>query len=141
MSILLLQYLIVFFAACGFGISLYIFIAVESKKTLVCPIGTECNDVVQSKYAKTFGISNAIAGVFYYGFTAVSYVAFSLQPDLLAVPYWLSVASLATVVALVFSIYLLFIQGAVLKRWCFWCVTSAICTIAIFALIALIRFS
>ena len=141
MSILALQYLIVFFAACGFGISLYIFISVESKKTLVCPIGTKCNDVVQSKYAKTFGISNAIAGVFYYGFTAVSYLAFSLRPELLLVPYWQSAASLATVGALLFSIYLIYIQGAVLKRWCFWCVTSAICTTAIFILLAVIRFS
>ena len=140
MTILALQYLVVFFAACGLAISLYIFIAVESKKTLVCPIGTKCNDVVQSKYAKTFGVSNAIAGIIYYGFTAVTYLAFSLQPALLQVPYWQVVASLATVGALLFSIYLIYIQGVVLKSWCFWCVSSAICTTVIFAILTYIRF-
>jgi len=133
--ILFFQYLTVAFALIGLGISLYIFTRVESKKVLVCPIGTECNDVVQSKYAKTFGISNSILGVFYYAITAFSYMAFSLRPELTALPYWQSALVGATVLALIFSIYLIFIQGAVLKKWCFWCVSSAICTLAIFILL------
>lgn len=134
--LLLLQYLTVVFSLCGLVISVYIFTSVKAKKVLVCPIGTKCNEVVRSKYATTFGISNSILGIFYYGITAASYMAFSLRPELLQVAYWGSAVAMATALALIFSSYLIFVQGVVLKKWCFWCVSSSLCTLAIFILLS-----
>ena len=123
--------LLVLFALAGFAISSYIFIRKHKKQRLVCPMGGKCDLVTSSRYANTFGIPNSLVGMGYYAATALVYglpsvisnVSFAaLNPAF----------KLATLGAFLFSVYLTFIQGFVLKSWCSWCVFSAICTTGIF---------
>jgi len=56
---------IAFAAAGGFGVSLYIYYTKRHHKQLVCPIGSNCNAVVTSRYAKFLGVSLEYWGMFF----------------------------------------------------------------------------
>lgn len=80
-----------------------------------------CEKVQASKYSRTFGIKNSVAGLGMYSgllilsillYTAVLNVVWPIQALV-----W---------IGFLFSTYFLFIQGFVLKAFCTWCVLSAI---------------
>lgn len=97
---------------------------------LVCPIGFDCESVVNSSYGKFFGFDIATIGVGYYGFIAALYGFFVALPSL--VPDYLYVVGfLLSVGAVIFSIYLIIIQALVIREWCLWCVLSAITSIVL----------
>ncbi|MBI1971554.1 MAG: vitamin K epoxide reductase family protein [Candidatus Wildermuthbacteria bacterium] len=107
-------------AAVGFAASAYIFYKTQRKEKLFCLLGGECNDVVYSKYGKAFGIPNELAGMLYYVFLVVA-LFLSLE----------SVARIAAILAFGASVYLLLIQAFVLKKWCEWCLATAVANIGI----------
>lgn len=79
-----------------------------------------CKKVQYSKWSRTFGIPNPIAG---FGFYAAIFAL-----DLLfyagILPFW--PVALVIGVGFLFSVYFTIIQGAVLKAYCTWCVLSAL---------------
>ena len=100
--------------------------------SLVCPFfGDGCERVGRSKHARHFGVPNAAVG-------ALGYVvmgALALWPRRSA---WhrlrgpaLAVTASAAVVA---SAVLTWEQGAKVRAWCFWCLTSAALNAAILPL-------
>jgi len=115
----------------GFAVSFYIYYSKKHDKHLYCVIGHDCDIVVHSKYGKTFGIENTIPGMFYfliiffYGFFIV------LNRNIFKesiIYYFIVGISLASVL---FSIYLVFVQAFVLKKWCDYCVISTIVSLLI----------
>ncbi len=97
---------------------------------LVCPIGFDCESVVNSSYGKFFGFDIATIGVGYYGLIAALYGFFVMLPNM--VPDYLYVVGfLLSVGAVVFSIYLIIIQALVIREWCLWCVLSAITSVGL----------
>src|SRR3989344_5311373 len=51
-------YAFISFAAIGgFGVALYIYRTKKHRKELVCPIGSDCNAVINSRYSKFLGVS------------------------------------------------------------------------------------
>lgn len=118
-------------ALIGLAISCKIY---KNKKVKVytCPVGSNCKTVLESNHNKFLGIPNEINGMIYYGLIAFAYAitlfgyetVTSLKTFLLAV----------TAIAFLFSIYLTLIQGLQLKKWCTWCIGSAIVSTAIFIL-------
>ncbi len=119
---------------CGFLVARHIF---KHKKPnaspLVCPLKFDCHAVVHSDYSKFFGINVEILGMLYYGFVTIAYLILILLPHSLPT---LLVGFLATlsIIAFIFSIYLICIQMFVLKKGCFWCFVSALICILIFLL-------
>ena len=113
----------------GLAIAGYIHGKKAAGEKLVCPIDTDCQTVIYSPYSKFLGIPVENLGVFYYFLISLSYTFFLFFPSLNADT--LSFATLSiTTVAFIFSLYLLFVQIIVLRRWCTWCLGSAIlCTI------------
>ncbi len=101
---------------------------------LVCLIGEDCNKVVYSKYATIFGISNEVLGMLYYGLSGTFYILASLD-ILIRVPFIEVILPLAALGAAMFSWYLIFVQIAVIKEWCLWCITSSILSTLIFILV------
>lgn len=102
----------------------------ESMEEVVCPIGESCFDVITSKYSDFLGISVEIYGMLYYGLILTGYTVALL----FTVPEWFSFFLLGnTAIALLFSIYLTWIQAVPLGKWCIWCVTSASACVAIFS--------
>ena len=120
-------------ALAGVGVTIYIYYAKRYKDQLACPSGDECNEVVNSKYAKFFGISLEYLGFLYYAVIFIGYLSLLLQPSLQET-LLLPGLFLLSAFSFLFSLYLLFVQGAILRRWCIWCLLSATFSTLIFVL-------
>lgn len=96
----------------------------------VCPIGSNCKTVLQSSHNRFLGIPNEINGIIYYGIILVLYGI--TIPSLVPIPSLKTFLLVLSGGAFIFSIYLTFIQGVQLKKWCTWCIGSAIVSTGIF---------
>lgn len=111
-------------ALAGFVLAFYIYTTKKNNtKALVCPIGGQCDAVVNSKYSKFLGIPVEVMGMFYYGLVIIFYglrfFSFPLSTEVLFF------ATAFSVVAFLFSVYLVLIQAFSIKHWCTWCLFSA----------------
>lgn len=122
---------IVFASSGGLGVALYIFYTKRHHKQLVCPVGSDCNAVVSSRYAKFLGIPLEYWGMFYYSVIAAAYIILIFAPRLFS-GFFLSGLTMITAAAFLFSLYLLFVQAFLLRQWCIWCLLSAALSIGIF---------
>jgi uncharacterized membrane protein len=119
----------------GFVLALYIYTTKKSKekRPLVCPIGGMCDTVVNSKYSKFLGIPVELMGMGYYALVILFYSArmFGFEMGQETVFFVVSFS----VLAFLFSVYLVFVQAFSIKHWCTWCLFSAAFTtfIAIFS--------
>lgn len=118
-------------AVCGFGVSATIWRTKAKKEQLVCPTGSDCNAVVNSKYAKFFGIPLEYLGVLYFAAIALSYLALIILPQAPG-SLWLLALTLLSTGAFLFSCYLLFVQAFLLRQWCIWCILAAMCSMTVF---------
>ena len=111
----------------GIFISGYLIKNRMEKKQTVCPIGGECKTVLESKWNSVFGIKNDIVGLIYYVFILIIalYIFFFQQ----SYPLF---ATITTAFALLFSLILVFIQGKIIKEYCFYCLISAGINLLIF---------
>jgi len=115
----------------GFAVSFYIYHSKKNNRKLFCLIGENCDDVVKSKYGKTFGIENTIPGMmFYFLVFAYGFLIFLNQNIFKGsiIYYFVVSASFASVL---FSFYLASVQAFVLKKWCEWCITSSAVSVLI----------
>ncbi len=123
--------LIIFSAFGGFLISFYIRHKKSSREVLVCPLNSNCEEVIHSDFSKFFGIPVEILGLLYYGVIAASYGFITAFPEY-APPYFHYILVSASAGAFLFSLYLTFIQAFTLREWCTWCLTSAMLSTIIF---------
>lgn len=121
--------IIILASLCGLAIAGYIHRKKVSGEKLICPIGADCQAVIYSPYSKFLEIPVENLGVFYYLILALLYTLFLFFPSWNADTLSFFTLSLTTV-AFIFSIYLLFVQIIILRKWCTWCLGSALlCTI------------
>jgi len=119
---------------CGFLVARHIYKHKKPNQTpLVCPLKFDCDTVVHSDYSKIFGVPVEILGMIYYSLLSVSYLFFLLTPDTLHIVLVLVVAILS-MIAFLFSLYLIGVQIFALKKGCFWCYVSALICMIIFSL-------
>lgn len=130
MDTLSLAYLVIIVSGLtGASIAGYIHGKKFRNDKLVCPVGSDCEVVIYSKYSKFLGIPIENLGVIYYLTVALSYTVLFLFPkpnsEILSF-FTLSITTLA----FLFSLYLTYIQAVNLRQWCVWCLLSAgLCTI------------
>ncbi|MFT5359939.1 MAG: putative membrane protein [Candidatus Paceibacteria bacterium] len=118
----------------GLFIAYYIYSTKKKNETLVCPLDGSCDTVIKSTYSKFLGLPVDLLGIIYYGVTMLGYLLLFVG----LIPYTPVISILSILIAVsgaLFSIYLVSIQGFVLKEWCTWCLISAFVSflIAIFA--------
>jgi len=118
--------LILFLSAVGATDAVYLIRKRAAMAAPVCPIGGNCEAVLESKYNKFFLIPNDVAGLLFY-------ILVVLVAGLLTVnvgPAGLLKTGLKIIVGAgsLFSLILTFIQWRVIKSWCFWCLISALTT-------------
>jgi uncharacterized membrane protein len=126
--------LITILAVVGLFDSWYIFYKKQRNERLVCFIGQDCNEVVNSKYSHIYGIPNEVLGIIFYlsvlGMTG--HVALGIQEfhgiSLMAVIH------LTAFFALLLSVFLTAIQAFVLKTWCEYCLIGSFANLGIFVL-------
>ena len=130
-------YLIVF-SAIGFFVSAYILYSKKFDKPLFCPIGENCDDVVRSRYGKTFGVENTIPGMAFYALVFIYAIGSILNRNIFkeVIVYYSLVG--ISICSVLFSLYLVYIQKFVLKKWCIYCIVSTIASL--FILIILLLF-
>lgn len=116
------------------GLSICGYIAKKKSKNhpLVCPIGSSCDEVVYSKYSKTFGLRNELGELMYYALSAVFYGL--LLFNIPIYPSIIALVLIANLCAFTFSIYLINIMAFVIKKWCTWCIASALISSALFVI-------
>lgn len=114
--------IIFIFALIGIADTVYLIYHVITKKPVACLFFPKewCTKVQYSKYSKTFGIPNPVAGFVFYSLIIVLSLLY-LNGAISFVP-----AFIIVLIGFLFSIYFTFIQGVVLKAYCTWCVVSAI---------------
>jgi len=128
----MINFILLLLALAGFGVSYYIFKSKRKNKKMVCTFGGDCNNVLYSKYNNVFGVPLEIGGMIYY--FAVFLLTGLFMAGVLDL-FGISVSSILIVIgaiAVVFSAYLTFIQGVVLKDWCQWCLSSGAISLLIF---------
>ena len=139
-KILLLQ-ISVIVALVGFIAALYLYF-MDISKAYRCIIHTgifECDTVGQSIYSKLppgNGISVSLLGcLFYLAIITMLFLAIFTKNE-----YWLSFAlPVASIVGVLFSIYLTAIEIFVIKKFCEFCLTSAFCTVALLVLVIIAK--
>ncbi len=126
-----LYLLIIFSAIIGFSVSFYIYFKKIHNEEIFCPINSDCNEVIYSRYSKVlFGVPNEDLGIGYYGLIAFSYTLFLFFGfETLTFHY---IYTFTALLAFIFSVYLTYIQVNKIKEWCTWCVLSTLTATTIF---------
>lgn len=101
-----------------------------AKKPLVCPIGDDCAEVVETRWAKIFGVRNDVLGTLFFAGLLVVGIGLAVYPQFTNVIIQLLV--IATGLGVLFSIFLMYVQKFIIKKYCFYCVVSALITILLF---------
>lgn len=123
---------VLLFAIGGLLTSWYIYYKKRRHERLTCLISRDCDKVVRSRYnALLFGIPNETLGMAYFGLVGITSIAMLLGLSSIG---FLSLASTLTVVggvAAAFSVVLIYIQAQVIKKWCDYCLISAVFSVVI----------
>lgn len=114
-------------SAAGFLISGYIAYTLHHHGQLACPLGPNCNEVLEGKYGALLGINNATLGLFYY--LSVFLVT------IFAIPVPATIILLVTGAAAAMALTLISLQLFVLRKWCDFCMGSNVITLAIFIIL------
>ena len=128
---ILLRVMVFILGLSGFLVAKHIYNHKKSGAVLVCPMNFDCHGVVHSDYSKFLGMPVEILGMIYYGFISISYIFFIFVPNDLP-NFLIGLLALASLVAFLFSIYLIGVQIFLLKKGCFWCFVSAFICVLIF---------
>ena len=119
----ILQFAPIIIATGGLFLALYIFKKKKSKGTLVCPLNSNCDAVINSQYSNFLGIPLEIIGIFYFSFIflffLISFFILELNSG-----YFAFIPPIVTLTAFLFSIYLVMVQLILIKQWCVWCLVS-----------------
>lgn len=119
-------------AAIGISETVYLIKKRRQNDKPVCFIGEDCHAVLESKWNKILGIRNDILGLFYY--LVVSAVAALLVLEL-ETNFLNQALILLLLSGAAMSVYFSYLQGAVIKKWCFWCLMSAFTTWTMLAIL------
>ena len=114
----------VFFGLAGFLLAGYVYSKKQKKENLVCPMNGSCDEVVNSRYSKFMGIPVEVMGMFYYGIIMLAYTFIFINKSTVSDVFQFFMTSV-TIMAFLFSCYLVFIQAFILRQWCTWCLFSA----------------
>jgi uncharacterized membrane protein len=124
---------IVVFALVGLSAATYVFVTHSLGYPLFCPFATGCDTVQNSPYAILFGLPVSLLGML--GFTM--YVALALigLRSGAATRGYLHALLVLSVAEVGFTSYMAYLQVAVIRAICSWCMLSAALTVALAGLV------
>lgn len=130
---ILIRVTIFILGLCGFLVAKHIRNHKKKNIPLVCPIRFDCQTVVHSDYSRFFGIPVEILGMVYYAFLSLSYFFLIFVPVDMPTVLINFLISLS-LIAFIFSVYLIAVQIFILKKGCSWCIVSAFICLCVFIL-------
>jgi uncharacterized membrane protein len=117
----------------GLSAASYVFVTHSLGYELFCPFATGCDAVQNSPYAILFGIPVSFLGMM--GFTAyVALALIGLRSDVATGRYFTALLVLS-VVEVGFTSYMAYLQVAVIRAVCSWCMLSAGLTVVLAILV------
>ncbi len=126
--------IIAFLSLAGFAITYYMYETTRVHKKMICPLGHDCMEVVESKYGKLFYFRNEAWGIL--GYLVMFFSAILAEVTTGDSSFLFNLILLLTVIpAAVMSLMLTFVQFAVLKKYCFWCMVANLINFVMFALL------
>lgn len=106
----------------------YLYYKHKKKDVLACPLNSNCNAVINSKWSSMFGIKTEVLGLFFFIFVITTafilYIKYS--------QYLKNLLLLVSLFSVLFSIYLIYLQKYVIKEYCFYCIINALIIFLIF---------
>jgi uncharacterized membrane protein len=120
-------------ALCGFFVARHIRKHKIADIPLVCMVGFDCHTVVHSDYSKFLRIPVEVLGMVYYALIFLFYLLPAFSMVIMPISF-LNFIGLISLLAVVFSVYLIIVQIFVLRKGCSWCFVSAFISILIFVL-------
>ena len=113
---------IIILAVIGMLNTTYLVIKKIKREPVLCLFFPQewCDIVNDSKYSKTFGFPNSLAGFYIYS----AILVFSLFFYYGVAPF--TPILVLAIIGFCFSMYFMFIQAFVIKAYCTWCVLSAL---------------
>ncbi len=118
-------------AIAGIGISAFIWYKKAKRQRLVCPLGEDCNKVINGEYSAMFGVPNELLGIVYYTFVLLASLLGVIGITSIGIPL-APLVIITAAVAASFGIFLLGVQAFFIKSWCTYCITSSTISVAIF---------
>jgi len=106
----------------------------RKKQPLVCPIGQDCNVVLDSKWNKIFFIRNDILGLLFYTGIIIGAILLFFDADGIVKTSLIFVSGFVVL----FSGFLVFVQAKIIKNYCFYCLISAFINVLIFLNVVLL---
>ena len=103
----------------------------SEKKPLVCPIGEDCNVVVESKWNKIFFVRNDVLGMLFYILIIGTGIFLFFNAEILE-GIFKTILMIVSGVAVLFSVILVYIQIKKIRSYCIYCLASALITLLIF---------
>lgn len=122
-------------ALIGLGDAVYLTVSHYTKEQVPCSLITGCEQVLTSAYAEMFGIPLALFGAVAY-FAAFSLAILAAFGNRLM---WF-LFGLLTVFMFLYSLYLIYLQAAVIQAFCQFCLLSAATTTALFIIALISKF-
>ncbi len=119
--------LLIVLSLLGVADSVYLTWKHYRKQPLACPLNDKCEIVTESRWSKVFGIRNEVLGIIYYLFVIGGALYFFFVDENIK-----TIFVIFTGLALLFSLFLLFLQSYVIKSYCFYCLISALISLLIF---------
>jgi uncharacterized membrane protein len=116
-------------ALAGLSAATYVFVTHSLGYELFCPFATGCDTVQNSPYAVLFGIPVSLLGML--GFTAYLALALIGLRSRVATRGYLHALLILSVVEVAFTSYMAYLQVAVIRAICSWCMLSAALTVAL----------
>lgn len=118
----------------GFAIAFYIYETNRVHSRMLCFLGHDCNKVVNSSYGMIFLVRNEIWGMLAYGIMFFAGILAEVSTGPLQEIFGLILLFVITPAALL-SLKLSYIQMAVLKSYCFWCMVVNLLNFVLFSVI------
>lgn len=124
----------VLFALIGVGISLYLsYVKITDTEAICAETGViDCSGVQNSAYAAIAGVPIAYLGLLGYGAIALG-LAFQNRIPVLR-NYGHAMIFSVTLFGFIYSLFLTYVEGFILEKWCMWCVASALAMTSLFIL-------
>ncbi len=126
--------LICLLGVAGFFVAKHIRNQKKKASPFVCLVGFDCHAVVHSDYSKILGISVELLGMVYYSLISISYFLLAFYSSVVPIVFT-SFVAVTSLLAFIFSLYLIGVQIFILKKGCSWCFVSATISILIFLLL------
>lgn len=131
----ILIYIFLILALVGFADSVYIAASYFTGSPLSCETIPGCNEVAQSPHATIAGVPISTTGILYYALSIAAAFLYLMRRRTV----YATLLALTTMIGFAASVYFMYIQIALIKALCIYCVLSAVIATVMLIIAAIIR--